>query len=234
MFIWKISSDILKGKTAHVLFSVQKEMQKRCADCFTCRWFPCGNNHFQVPFFSPWRGSLQVQKAKKKCWCLLLDHHIDLYQSGSQTCSYAQVGIHWRISILPVAYRKQKPKQQNLKKKEKKKAIWSGTLYHIFFLCFVLLVCCVSCCLFSWSALVAQFARAICLAWLSTHLQLCLVVHFFILPFHLLGSLHTCCLPLSSNPTCSPKAVEFSTGGIVRLRHAAGEGRAAGGLVGCS
>lgn len=103
------------------------------------------------------------------------------------------------------------------------------TIY--FFLCFVLLVCFVSCCLFSWSALVAQFARAICLAWLSTHLQLCLVVHFFILPFHLLNSLHTWCLPLSSNPACSPKAVEFSAGDIVPLRDAAGEGQPEGSVV---
>lgn len=102
---------------------------------------------------------------------------------------------------------------------------------YFFILCFVLLVCCVSCCFFSWYALVAQFARAICLAWLFTHLQLCLVVHFFILPFHMLGSLHTCCLPLSSNPTCSPEAVEFSTGGIVCLRDATGEGQPEGLLV---
>lgn len=137
-------------------------------------------------------------------------------------------------SFLWLVIGNKSPDKKNLlkKKKKAKKAIWSGTLWNIFFiLCFVLLVCCVSCCFFSWYALVAQFAHAICLAWLFTHIQLCLVVHFFILPFHMLGSLHTCCLPLSCNPTCSPKAVEFSTGGIVRLRDAAGEGQPEGLVV---
>lgn len=67
--------------------------------------------------------------------------------------------------------------------KTHKKTQRSGTLYRIFFpFALVLLVCSVFCCLLSWSALVAQFAHAICLAWLSTHLQLCLVVSFFYSP----------------------------------------------------
>lgn len=36
---------------------------------------------------------------------------------------------------------------------------------------------------------------------------------------------------LGSHPTCSPKAVEFSTGGIVPLRDAMGEGRLEGSVV---
>lgn len=89
MFIWKIYSDILKGKTAHVLFSVQKEMQRGVLTALPAGGSPVGNNHFQVPFFFPLEEEVCKYKRRNKCWCLLLDHHIDLYQSGSQTCSYA-------------------------------------------------------------------------------------------------------------------------------------------------
>lgn len=53
MFIWKISSDILKGKTARVFFSVQKEMQRGVLTALPAGGSPVGNNHFQVPFFFP-------------------------------------------------------------------------------------------------------------------------------------------------------------------------------------
>lgn len=53
MFIWKISSDILKGETAHVLFSVQKKMQRGVLTALPAGGSPVGITTFQVPFFSP-------------------------------------------------------------------------------------------------------------------------------------------------------------------------------------
>lgn len=50
-------------------------------------------------------------KGETEMLVLAVRNHIDLYQSGSQTCSYTEVGNLWRISVLPVAaYVKQNPK----------------------------------------------------------------------------------------------------------------------------
>lgn len=52
-------------------------------------------------------------KGETEMLVLAVRDHIDLYQSGSQTCSYNEVGILWRISVLPMAaYVKQNPKPE--------------------------------------------------------------------------------------------------------------------------
>lgn len=51
MFIWKISSDILKGKTAHVLFSVQKEMQRGVLTALPAGGSPAEITTFKCLFF---------------------------------------------------------------------------------------------------------------------------------------------------------------------------------------
>lgn len=51
MFIWKISSDILKGKTAYVLFSVQKEMQRGVLTALPAGGSPVGITTFKCLFF---------------------------------------------------------------------------------------------------------------------------------------------------------------------------------------
>lgn len=101
-------------------FSVQKEIQRgvltpppRCADCFTCSWFPCRNNHFHAHFFFLEEEKSASVKGETEMLVLAVRDHIDLYQSGSQTCSYNEVGILWRISVLPMAaYVKQNPKPE--------------------------------------------------------------------------------------------------------------------------
>lgn len=50
-------------------------------------------------------------KGETEMLVLAVRNHIDLYQSGSQTCSYTEAGNLWRISVLRVAaYVKQNPK----------------------------------------------------------------------------------------------------------------------------
>lgn len=104
---------------------------------------------------------------------LAVRDHIDLYQSGSQTCSYTEVGILWRISVLPMAaYVKQNPRPE--------KRNQSGAMHHIDIFFSVLF------CLF-----------VLCLAASSPDLPchlLSMALHpssaVSILPFHLLSSLH--------------------------------------------
>lgn len=71
-----------------LLFSVQKEMQRGVLTALPAGGSPVEITTFKC-FFFPLEGEVCKYKRRNKCWCLLLDHHIDLYQSGSQTCSYA-------------------------------------------------------------------------------------------------------------------------------------------------
>lgn len=76
-------------------FSVQKEIQRGVLTALPAAGSPVGMSSskclffFYYFFFSLKRKRLQMRKVKQKCWCLLLYRHIDLYQSGSQTCSHA-------------------------------------------------------------------------------------------------------------------------------------------------
>lgn len=145
---------------------------------------------------------------------LAVRDHIDLYQSGSQTCSYTEVGILWRISVLPMAaYVKQNPKPE--------KHNQSGTMHHIY--CF-------------FSVLFCLFV--LCLTASSPDLP-CHLLSMALHPSLAVSGGERLYSPLPSaqltprccGPTCSRNAGQFRTGRAGHLAHTAGRGRPEGSVV---
>jgi len=190
-------------------FNVQKEIQ-RCADCFTCSWFACGNNHFQVLFaFFFFFFPLEEEKSaseKGETEMLVLAVRPP-HRPLSEWFSNLFLCLGWNSleDIGPSCgclckTKSQTTKQEkNLTKVEHCTIFFSFVLFCLFVLCLLLppLLICLGC--------------SVC----PCHL-LSLALHpssavsggelFYSLPSARLTP-HLLCLPLGSNPTCFPNAV---------------------------